>query len=481
MSGVTPVNPTPPGVATAWSTQTAEALRHDPLVNAARTALDGHTVWHVNTTAVGGGIAELLRSAVPWHNRVGLRTRWLVTSGDTDFFTVTKQLHHLFHGSPGTGAPLTGADAEVYARVTTEAARSALTHMSAGDVVVLHDPQVLGMAPLLVDAGLRVAWRSHIGTAAWSDPVAEAWGFLARYLPAPHRYAFSSADYVPPAVDRSLTRVIHPTIDPGSAKCRPLTGTEIEAFTSAIGLTTGSGAALPGTAASYAADRVRVFQDTPLPPDAPTVLQISRWDPLKDMSGVLTGFVEHIADASPDAHLVLAGPDPDDIPDDPENRTVFDAVRAEHRRLPTALRRRVHLVVLGLADDDTEMEANALVVNALQRRATVVCQKSLQEGFGLAVTEAMWKERPVVASAVGGIREQVVPGVHGLLLEEPSDLAAFGSAVTSLLNHRALRDQLTGAARQHCRERFLVDRELRDYARLYTELTGAGPAASPGP
>jgi trehalose synthase len=248
---------------------------------------------------------------------------------------------------------------------------------------------------------------------------------------------------------------------------------EAAALLAAAGLTPGRGGGLPERVAGYAASRVRVLQDEPLPPGAPVVLQLSRWDPLKDMAGVLAGFAEHVAPHG-DAHLVLAGPDPDDIPDDPENRAVFDEVLARHRALPPLVRRRVHLLVLGLADDEAETEANALVVNALQRRAAVVVQKSLREGFGLSVTEAMWKRRPVVAGAVGGIREQVADGVHALLLRDPADLAAFGAATTALLRDRRLRERLVDAAERRCRERFLVQRELADYARLYLALTGDG-------
>jgi trehalose synthase len=190
------------------------------------------------------------------------------------------------------------------------------------------------------------------------------------------------------------------------------------------------------------------------------------------MAGTLNAFVRHIAPLS-GAHLVLAGPDPADIADDPENMAVFAAVLRERAALPADVRRRVHLVGLGLANDTTELRANAVVVNALQRYATVIAQKSLEEGFGLAVTEAMWKARPLVASAVGGIRAQVTHEVTGLLVDDPADLPAFGHQVTRLLHDEGLRERLGRAARDHCALHYLAEREFRDHVRLYLDLCSA--------
>jgi trehalose synthase len=441
----------------------------DPVVDAARRALEGRTVWHVNSTAVGGGVAELLRSAVPRHVRAGIDARWLVTGGDEQFFALTKQLHHRLHGSPGDTRPLTAEHLAAYTRTTGAEADEALAHMRPGDVVVLHDPQTLGLAPALRAAGLRVAWRSHIGTASPGPEVLEAWDFLAPFLPAPQRLVFSLPDYVPPALDRHRTTVIAPSIDETDEKCRPMSSDETRRVLADIGLTTQ--AADPPGATAYAARGVTVRQDEPLPADAPVLLQLARWDPLKDMAGVLEAFARHIAPAG-DAHLVLAGPDPSDIADDPENLAVFDAVLRAWKASTPQVRRRVHLVALRLADDDAELRANAHVVNALQRHATVIAQKSIEEGFGLAVAEAMWKSRPVVASAVGGIGAQVTHEVNGLLVDDPADLAAFGQAVLRLLTDRPLRERLGSAAHTSCARRYTAQREFRDHARLYLDLCG---------
>ncbi|MDX3224957.1 glycosyltransferase [Streptomyces sp. ME19-01-6] len=452
----------------------------DTVVAAALDALGGRTVWHVNTTAVGGGVAELLRSAIPRHTRAGMRARWLVMNANQEFFGITKQLHHLFHGSPGDGRRLGEREFVTYERTTREAAAKSLAHMTPGDLVLLHDPQTLGMAPLLRQAGMRVAWRSHIGTSLPGPEVTAAWEFLEPFLQASFRCVFSLPEYVPPGLDTQHVVIIAPAIDDVSDKCRPMGEAEVRGVLTSIGLVGSPGAACMGeegeeivaSLAAYAARRVTVWQDEPLPPGAPTVLQLARWDPLKDMAGTLASFVRHINPAT-DAHLVLAGPDPTDVADDPENMAVFDAVLRERAALPADVRRRVHLVGLGLADDTAELRANAVVVNALQRHATVIAQKSLEEGFGLAVAEAMWKTRPLVASAVGGIRAQVTHEVTGLLVDDPTDLAAFGAQVTRLLRDEALRDRLGRAAHDHCALRYLAEREFRDHVLLYRDLCGA--------
>ena len=186
---------------------------------------------------------------------------------------------------------------------------------------------------------------------------------------------------------------------------------------------------------------------------------------MKDMAGVMMGFAEHV-EFSLGAHLILAGPSVTGVADDPEAAEVYDDCIARWRALPHAVRGRVHLACVPMADPD---EA-AAIVNALQRRAAVVGQKSLAEGFGLTVAEAMWKSRPVVASAVGGIVDQVDSGTHGLLIDDPHDLAAFGAAVETLLQDRAEAERLGANARARAVAEFLGDRHLNQYAELFERL-----------
>ena len=201
------------------------------------------------------------------------------------------------------------------------------------------------------------------------------------------------------------------------------------------------------------------------PPDIPLVVQLSRWDYQKDMLGVLLGFAEHVDPAS-GAHLLLTGPSVRGVDDDPEGGPVLAACLGAWRALPPAVRRRVHLASVPLSDP----AAAATVANAIQRHATVVTQKSLAEGFGLTVVEAMWKHRPVVASRVGGIVDQIDDGVHGLLLDDATDLGAFGAAVDRLVATPALAHRLGEAAYDRAHGEFLGDLHLEHYGRLLASL-----------
>ena len=195
--------------------------------------------------------------------------------------------------------------------------------------------------------------------------------------------------------------------------------------------------------------------------------QISRWDPLKDMLGVMHGFVENVLDGT-DAHLVLAGPVVTAVADDPEAADVLGEVTEQWRALPHAARSRVQLVCLPLVD----VEENAAIVNALQRHADVVVQKSLAEGFGLTVTEALYKGTPVVASAVGGITDQITDGVNGRLVKDPTDLAEFGAAVREMLDDPLAAGRLGAAGHERAVEEFLPDTHLAQWQQVLLQAMG---------
>jgi trehalose synthase len=199
--------------------------------------------------------------------------------------------------------------------------------------------------------------------------------------------------------------------------------------------------------------------------EIPLVVQVSRWDRMKDMAGVLKGFVAGVR-AETGAQLVLAGPAVDTVGDDPEDREIWEETVALWQSLPAEDRTRVHLVAVPM-DDPAE---NAIVINALQRHAAVVVQKSLAEGFGLTVAEAMWKSRPVVASAVGGIVDQIMDEETGLLLHDPNDLEAFGGLLARLVDSPAEAARLGENARRHVSQFFLPDRQLFQYAALLEQL-----------
>ncbi|ATL25718.1 glycosyltransferase [Streptomyces formicae] len=423
----------------------------------------GRTVWHINTTAHGGGVAELLRRSVPAHNAAGVPAKWLALGGDAEFFAVTKRLHHRLHGFHDPHGALGADERRTYADATGQLGEEVLAHVAPGDLCVLHDPQSIGLAPALSAAGIKVVWRCHIGSTDHGSPeVRETWEFLRPYLDAPLRCVFSVDGYAPPGLRPGQCVTIPPSIDPAAAKNRSLTPDEVTAALRAIGLEEGA----PGTTGSARSGTATVLQDAPLPPGAEVVVQVSRWDPLKDMAGVLAAFAERIAPRRPAAHLVLAGPEPLDIPDDPEGAEIFAGVHDAWAALPAPVRARVHLVKLTLKDT----EGNALLVNALQRRADVIAQKSLREGFGLTVNEAMWKGAAIVASRVGGIPSQLRHEREGLLLADAHDGEEFAAHVLRLLANEGLRKRLGDAARQRCAELFLAERELADHYRLYQEL-----------
>ncbi len=206
-----------------------------------------------------------------------------------------------------------------------------------------------------------------------------------------------------------------------------------------------------------------MFEDVPLGPDDRIVVQVSRWDALKDPLGVIRGFADHV----PEAHLVYAGPAVEAVSDDPEGAQVLQEAIAAREALPADARRRVHLAALPMDDPDE----NAIVVNALQRHASVVVQKSLAEGFGLTVAEAMWKGRPVVASRIGGIQDQIEDGVSGVLLDDPSDQDAYGKALRDLLADPDAAEQMGVRARERVREEFLSARSLLQYLELIRALS----------
>jgi trehalose synthase len=209
-----------------------------------------------------------------------------------------------------------------------------------------------------------------------------------------------------------------------------------------------------------------VFQAAALVPATKLVVQISRWDRLKDPIGVMQGFADFVTPQT-SAHLMLAGPEMRSIADDPEAADILKQTIAAWEQLPDLARGRVHLAILPMHDIDE----NAAIVNALQRWAEVVVQKSLAEGFGLTVAEAMWKARPVVASRIGGIQDQIEDQRSGVLLQDPTDLAAYGKAVTHLLLEPETASDMGAAAHERVKENFLNDRHLKQYVELFSSLS----------
>jgi trehalose synthase len=438
-----------------------------------RRVLNGRTIWHVNSTASGGGVVELLYSLLPYVRGAGIDTRWAVIGGDAEFFRVTKRLHNNLHGALGDRGALGPAERRVYEGALENEGRRLAKLVRREDVIYLHDPQTAGLIPVLEDTGTHTIWRCHIGIDDPNDVVRRAWRFLLPYIERADAYVFSKRDYIWEGLDEGRVWILPPSIDPLSPKNQDLDEETVAGILGTIGLSAAAPARAPtflradGTPARVER-RAEIVQDSPLPEDAPLVAQVSRWDRLKDPAGLLECFAHHLPD--PDAHLLLAGPATGAVADDPEGAAVLDEVTASWRGLPGGIRRRVHLVSLPMDD----REENAAMVNALQRRPQVVVQKSLAEGFGLTVLEAMWKARPVVASGVGGIRDQIVDGESGILIEDPRDLAAFGSAILDLLHDARRAAQMGTAARLRVMEGFLGVRKLVHYLDLVAGLDHDG-------
>lgn len=373
--------------------------------------LRGRRLVMVNSTARGGGVAEMLMRLVPMLSELGIDTRWEVLQGGPEFYRVTKAWHNALHGAP---IHLTARDVEVFVEVNRENARR--LDLDA-DVVVIHDPQPAALVERRRGGeSRRWVWRCHIDASA---PAPGVWDFLSSYLQRYDAAVFSAAAFARPmAVPQYL---IYPSIDPFAEKNADLDATEVDAVL----------------------ERLRVPRDKPL------LLQVSRYDRLKDQVGVIEAY--RLVKRTADVALVLAGGGADD---DPEGRDILAEVRAAAGGDPD-----VHILELP-ADAHRE-------INALQRAATIVLQKSLREGFGLTVTEGLWKARPVIASATGGIPLQILHGVTGLLCRSPQGCAY---QIRYLLDREDERVRLGTTGREWVREQYVITRNLRRWLLLLHAL-----------
>jgi len=437
---------------------------------------DGHIVWHINSTAVGGGVAEMLPSMLGYCRGLGIKTRWLVISGNPDFFQITKRLHHALHGESGDGTPLDEKARAIYEATMEANVDELLALIRPGDIVILHDPQTIGLAPSLSKHGARIVWRCHIGRHPANDEVNAAWNFLGPYLKYSPRYVFTRKEYVPDALDHGKSILLPPSLDAFTPKNQDMDQNTIDSILTYTGLVGGQTPWEPSLEfqrSDGSMDRINRFVDivrcgAPPQRDRPLVIQVSRWDPLKDPVGVMHGFTQWLSHGGEDsgAELILAGPSVKAVADDPESPMTFGQVFTAWTQLPSWQRSRVHLAMLPMSD----VEENAAIVNALQRHASVIVQKSLQEGFGLTVTEAMWKGRPVIASKVGGIQDQIEDGVHGLLLDDPTDLDAFAAAIGRLISDPELSRSVGEKAKERVRDHYLETRSVLDHLQLICEI-----------
>lgn len=437
---------------------------------------EGRVIWNINSTALGGGVAEMLRALLPYIRGYGIDTRWLVLGGNEQFFAITKRLHHALHGSPGDGSGLGEKEREVYERTLFENAADLNGLVRKRDIVILHDPQTAGLIPHMARKGAIVIWRCHVGSDAPDEQTEIAWNFIGPYLGEAAATIFSRNQYIPKVVDEKKAIVIPPSIDPFSPKNQHLDDAVVRSVLVNTGILEGPSGDAPPTFSREDGSPGRVDRQADVMRhgraptwDTPLVVQVSRWDPLKDPVGVINAYLEYLRTASTnvESQLVLAGPSVHAITDDLEQAATYDHTLDAWRELPHGIRNRVHLVCLPMADIDE----NGAIVNALQTHAAVVVQKSLKEGFGLTVTEAMWKARPILASAVGGIQDQVEDGVHGLLLNDPTNIGDFAAKLDILLADPESSAAMGKAARERVKERYLGINSLVTYAQLITRLT----------
>jgi trehalose synthase len=372
--------------------------------------LRGREVLMVNSTAVGGGVAELLQTIVPLMADLGLRPKWEVMAGDAKFFEVTKAFHNALHGDALSAPPDAFETFHSYTRANLALAQTR------AEFVVIHDPQPAGLIDGRPAGSAHWIWRCHIDL---SHPHQGVWDFLAPWVSRYDAAIFSS-----PAFARRLEApqfLFYPAIDPLSDKNRPLEPSFIQSVLDRFGI-----------------DRKR-----------PILTQISRFDRLKDPVGVVRAY--RIVKRYQDCQLVLAGGGADD---DPEGATVLAETREAAGKDPD-----VHILELP--------PASPLEVNALQRASTIVIQKSIREGFGLTVAEALWKKKPVVASAVGGIPSQIIHKHTGLLAHSIEGAAYH---IRYCLSHPELAEMLGERGHQHVREEFLITSNVKRYLTLFLHL-----------
>ena len=372
--------------------------------------MDGRTLQNINSTAVGGGVAEILTRMIPLLNQLGVKARWDVIKGDDRFFAITKSIHNALHGVP---IDLTEDEKQYFVEVN----RMNSMHVElSGDFIFIHDPQPIALIERRQEIGRRWVWRGHVD---FSQPYMPVWNFLSTFV-----NMYDAAVFSAPSFSRQLTIkqvLISPSIDPLADKNKELPEETIASVFERFGI-----------------DRSR-----------PIITQISRFDYLKDPVGVIRAY--KMMKRYVDAQLVLAG---GGATDDPEGPKIMDEVKNE-----AAQDSDIFVLFLPPGSD--------IEINALQRGSTILIQKSLREGFGLTVTEALWKKKPVVASAVGGIPLQIIHKHTGLLAHSVEGTAY---QIRLLLSNPALAQRLGAHGHDHVREHFLITSNARRYLVLFLHL-----------
>jgi len=372
-------------------------------------------ILNINSTYIGGGVAEILSSLIPLMNDVGIDAGWRTVHGNIDFYGITKKFHNALQGEKINFSPM---KKKLYEQVNMHF--STYTHINTHDFVFIHDPQPL---PLIQFYRKRQPWiwRCHIDL---STPDKDIWNYLKKFILKYDMVIVSSEKYK--SKDLPLEyKLIQPAIDPLSHKNKPISDSIVAGHLKKYGV----------------------------PTDKPFITQISRFDKWKDPLGVIEVF-QRVREKF-DCRLVLCG---NMATDDPEGLMIFQEIQQQAKQL------------IDSGDVILLTVENSILVNALQRSAALIIQKSLREGFGLTVTEGLWKEKPVVASDVGGISLQIEDQKSGFLLE-PDDNDGFADRIIEILKNPALAKELGQKGKETVKEKFLTTRILMDYLDLMNELS----------
>jgi len=447
--------------------------------------LEEKTIWMVNSTEQGGGVAEMMPRMVSIMRQIGLNVEWLVMETEEEkFFHFTKKIHNLIHGRGD--ATITREEEDIYRKVNQANAERLAETVQPQDVVIMHDPQPAGMMQeLKKKVNVIGVWRCHIGLDNTNDSTRAAWDFLMPYLEDYDHFVFSAPEYIPKGLTGNVT-IIHPGIDPFSHKNRPLNIHKL----SGIFVNAGLVASEHPTVSPPFEHQVKRLQPggTYAPAHQPSdiglfyrpiITQVSRWDHLKGFEPLMRAFAylkKHIsqfcqensrhASSIRNARLVLAGPDPDFVSDDPEGEAVLKKLGDFYELLNPEIQEDVVILKLPMHS----VKENALIVNALQQCSYIVVQNSLQEGFGLTATEAMWKRVPVLASNACGLRHQIRNSIDGVLIKDPEDEQEVAAKLSELLKAPHNVEQMGFHAETRVIDKFLNFSQIGDWLRILNLL-----------
>ncbi len=416
---------------------------------------------------------------------LGVQARWCtINPTQSGFFSLTKRLHNAIHGVPC--GDFDAEDRALYDAVSDAHYEDLEKRVAPSDIVVIHDPQPAGVGARFLKAdGIKTIWRCHIGLDYDTESTRRAWAFLSEPLRAYDHAVFSAPGYIVPELARRVS-IIRPAIDPLGHKNRPLHPVKLAGVLNNAGLLDSQHPTITPSF-EHAVSRLSPdgeFQTLDGATEIgllfrPVISQISRWDRLKGWFPLLLGFRRLKSNAKRYAEgdgratrriglarLILAGPDPSSVADDPEAGSVLEEIRREYLALPTDLQEDVAVLSLPMSS----LKQNALIVNAVQRSSSVVVQNSLREGFGLSVTEAMWKHTPVIGSSAYGIRQQLDPGIDGEMIEDPSSPSSVAEAMGRILNDAKRREKLALNAHLRVSRELLIFRQISDWLRLLASV-----------